>query len=997
MQTLIAAIDTSLGSLFKASIFIRANTTRGKRLRAESTKPFDNRADIMYVNDRYPSLTQNATLVGRLGEANARRRQYFKYCRDHDERLSTVGVKDNSVNAKTQRYPEAGVSAPDKTVLTVEKKPSLLADTEATAFVANETAQMEMLRVAETPKAMSEVSFATSIADISDEGFSFPSVPVEAENGTPFLCPYCFRLQKLKRESLEYHWRYGRSWFCRLLLNHFRKHVLQDLEPYICTFSSCGLETFRSQHAWFEHELLIHRSRWVCSKCSAVFQSSHDLKEHVNQHHNGLVSKQQLSAFIDQSKRTVESIRSSECPFCDDSWARADLSSSCGDEAVSVNPDQFRRHVGKHLEQVALFSLPRLIQDQGKSIGPQNDADFGDRDDISIGWRWIRDDCGKGWSIVSRKRTTFIALAYVLNLRHALSVSRIPGSHTEELDIGQLEAALEQNNEELVLQQLRRGIDVDTQRERFSSMLREASRKGYTEVVRRLLDQGVNVNAESIVDGSALHLASFEGHGAVVGLLLDQGADVNMERGEHHSALQAASFQGHETIVRQLLDRGAEINALGGTRGGQHRSALQAASFQGHETIVQLLLDRGADINIQGGDYGSALQAACHGGTDHEAIVRLLLDQGAEMNVQVGLYGNALQTASFQGHETIVRLLLDRGMDVNMQGGYFGNALQAAVYTRRVQIVHLLLNHGATVNAQGGEFGNALQAAASSGVDEIIQVLLDRGANVNAQGGFHGNALQAAMGEKVSDNTVQLLLDRGASVNAQGGFNGNALQAAASKGREKIVRLLLEYGANVNAQGGFTGNPLQAAASSGKDEIVQLLLDHGANMDIQGGHFGNALQAAAYAPQGEVVQILLNHGADVNAQGGHFKTALEAARWRDSVNTMQILIDHGADPIGLDLTMYALITVTGFTMNQNTFKDQRFVIRLRDSVGHLKDRIIEKIPVVKETLAANPTWSVSLVCGDKVLRDENRSCSEAGVEHGSRLLCRLEKEPSINR
>ena len=173
----------------------------------------------MYVHDRYPSLNQNMTLVGRLGEANARRRQYFKYRRDHDERLSTVAVKDNSVNIKTQRYPEPEVPAPDKTVSTVETKPSLLADTEATAFVADEAAQIETLSILEAPKAMSAVSYATSIAETSDEDLSFPPVPVEAQSGTPFLCPYCFQFQQMKREGLERHWRYERSTFLRAMAN----------------------------------------------------------------------------------------------------------------------------------------------------------------------------------------------------------------------------------------------------------------------------------------------------------------------------------------------------------------------------------------------------------------------------------------------------------------------------------------------------------------------------------------------------------------------------------------------------------------------------------------------------------------------------------------------------------------------------------------------------------------------------------------------------------
>ena len=244
---------------------------------------------------------------------------------------------------------------------------------------------------------------------------------------------------------------------------------------------------------------------------------------------------------------------------------------------------------------------------------------------------------------------------------------------------------------------------------------------------------------------------------------------------------------------------------------------------------------------------------------------------------------------------------------------------------------------------------------------------------------------------------MQLLLDHGANVNAQCWFIGSALQMAASAGRDQTVQLLLNYGANVNDQGGFQGNALQAAACTGREKIVQLLLDHGANVNTQGGHFGNALQAAAYACRDDIVQLLITHGADVNAQGGHFKSALQAAQWKQSSNTTQILLNHGADSTGLDLTQYALITMTVLTTDQNKVTDQRFVIRLYDSVGYLKDRIIKEIPVVKETLAANPAWKVNLVYGEEILRDESRSCREEGIENGSRLLFRLDKEPTIYR
>lgn len=534
MQTLISAMNGGLDSLFKTSIFIRKDSSRDRRLRAAEMKPFDSRADIMYVNDRYPSLSKDTTLAVRLGEANARRRRYFKYRRDHDERLSTVAARGDSDNIKAQAYPVVSRASPAKTVLSAATKPSVLADTETTAFVANEAAQARVFEMLEAPKAMSAVSFATSVAEISDEELQCPPAPVEAENGSPFLCPYCFQFQQLKREGLEQQW---------------RKHVLQDLEPYICTFSSCSLDTFQSQHTWFEHELLSHRSRWVCSECFLSFRSSDDLKGHVSQHHSGLVSSLQLPAFIDQSKRPVDSIQPSGCPFCDGPWVQVDSSLASSEEVLVVDLDQFRRHLGNHLQQVALFSLPRLTQDLDQSLRPHDDLGVPDRDDISKGCWWIRDDCGHGWSIVSRKRTTFIALASFLKLWQA-----------------------HRKYNELML----------------------ASYRGHEKSVRLLLDNGADVNAQGGGYGNALQEAVSGGHEKVIQLLLNSGADVNAQGGYYGNALQAAACCCSDQIVQLLLDHGANVNAQGGFYG----NALQAAKSRDLVRTMEILIDRGADANV---------------------------------------------------------------------------------------------------------------------------------------------------------------------------------------------------------------------------------------------------------------------------------------------------------------------------------------------------------------------------------------------------------------
>lgn len=222
----------------------------------------------MYVVDRYPLLRdKNAALAARLGEANARRRQYFKYRRDRNQHLSTVTVQGDSHDSGAVSKEQSEVATGEnrsKSAITQTIRPSVFAETKATEFLAG-AAQAQILEIQEGPPAMSAVSFLTSIAESSDEKLPFPPVPEEARTGSPFLCPYCLTYLQLKRQRLESQWKYEARICNQAMLTSFRKHVLRDLEPYICTFSSCGLDSFQSQHAWFEHELLVHRSRWFCS------------------------------------------------------------------------------------------------------------------------------------------------------------------------------------------------------------------------------------------------------------------------------------------------------------------------------------------------------------------------------------------------------------------------------------------------------------------------------------------------------------------------------------------------------------------------------------------------------------------------------------------------------------------------------------------------------------------------------------------------------------
>ncbi|RYP05472.1 hypothetical protein DL765_009836 [Monosporascus sp. GIB2] len=391
---LLTSIKLGINNLFKASVFIRKFAPKDKRQRASKTEPFDNRADVLYVKDKYGHLARhNEALALRLGEANARRRQYFTYRRDHNEQLSEVKTKPEVKETQSMDIlplirSQAGgrLSELGKSAVSGCTKPSVGATTEATAFVSDET-QTQL------------------------------GVILEAE-------PSIF-----KPVNKEHQW---------------HKHVLEDLEPYICTFPGCGLETYKSQRAWFEHELLLHRNVWLCPECSYQFDTADLLESHINNDHRNQVPDKQISAIVEASRRPVQHINPKDCAFCGKDWATVEGPITDPAATVAVDTDQFRRHLGQHLQQIALFSLPRSHMNQ--EAGSKEAGGVLDQDILSIGPRWIRDDCGKGWTIIAGKRSLFIALAAFQkcfdNVKSSLSETTKEYRFARTGDISDLEEAI---------------------------------------------------------------------------------------------------------------------------------------------------------------------------------------------------------------------------------------------------------------------------------------------------------------------------------------------------------------------------------------------------------------------------------------------------------------------------------------------------------------------------------------------------------------------------
>lgn len=118
---------------------------------------------------------------------------------------------------------------------------------------------------------------------------------------------------------------------------------------------------------------------------------------------------------------------------------------------------------------------------------------------------------------------------------------------------------------------LRRGADINAQRETHGTVLQAAALRAYRPVVRVLVARGADVNAQGGFLGNPLQAAAAGGSLLIVEMLLNQGADVNAWGGRFGTALNAALELGYEDIAQSLREHMLVVN---NRRGGSNSSTI---------------------------------------------------------------------------------------------------------------------------------------------------------------------------------------------------------------------------------------------------------------------------------------------------------------------------------------------------------------------------------------------------------------------------------------
>ena len=111
--------------------------------------------------------------------------------------------------------------------------------------------------------------------------------------------------------------------------------------------------------------------------------------------HVQLSSLTELPGLLHASKQVVDRIPAADCLLCDwESILRQQNTTDSPTETLVVTLDQFRRHVASHMEQLALFALPRNYQGQGAEENSNEAAAAAGSNEsslVSIGertWSW---------------------------------------------------------------------------------------------------------------------------------------------------------------------------------------------------------------------------------------------------------------------------------------------------------------------------------------------------------------------------------------------------------------------------------------------------------------------------------------------------------------------------------------------------------------------------------------------------------------------------------
>lgn len=107
-----------------------------------------------------------------------------------------------------------------------------------------------------------------------------------------------------------------------------------------------------------------HRREWFCPHCNLVYHDKLKARMHIIQHYDNSDGHHQADLLLQTSSRLPEYLSADDCPFCDWSATLRKRNIASKEFDLKVPSRRFMKHLGRHLEEIALFVVPQPEEDQ---------------------------------------------------------------------------------------------------------------------------------------------------------------------------------------------------------------------------------------------------------------------------------------------------------------------------------------------------------------------------------------------------------------------------------------------------------------------------------------------------------------------------------------------------------------------------------------------------------------------------------------------------------
>ncbi|KAF4334107.1 ankyrin repeat [Fusarium beomiforme] len=222
-----------------------------------------------------------------------------------------------------------------------------------------------------------------------------------------------------------------------------------------------------------------------------------ELKKHFNDSHTGIATESQMEMILEACERPIKSFGPDSCPFCAD-WKPL---------SVKDNGKSFSRHLARHLQQLALESLPLAIEglEVKDADGTSEEGSLSDSSsDVEAVRNWVGD---------------------------------LPADMIDAKDIEMdLDMAAAAGREALIQALVEHGMDVNSRDDIGRTLLCRAAVRGQRPTVQTILDCGADPDIKDLRGRTAMRLAADNGHESVVALFLERGLKLNENQDTERSA-----------------------------------------------------------------------------------------------------------------------------------------------------------------------------------------------------------------------------------------------------------------------------------------------------------------------------------------------------------------------------------------------------------------------------------------------------------------------------